>query len=113
MVGILAVNVERSLIDHPTLPPELIKQVDLNTVTFISNDHLIDALEAIGTKPEHISRVGAHQRRRAAASAAPVAILFSGPGVSGDHPDRRSAKLCPRSSTEWAPRGPGGLEPAK
>ncbi|HEY6407997.1 MAG TPA: MFS transporter, partial [Ktedonobacteraceae bacterium] len=55
MVGILAVNIERSLIDHPTLPPELIKLVDLDAVTFISNDHLIEALKAIGTKPEHIS----------------------------------------------------------
>ena len=68
MVGILAVNVERSLIDHPTLPPELIKLVDLDTVTFISNDHLIDALKAIGTKPEHISesvRINAEARLQA------------------------------------------------
>ena len=68
MVGVLSVNVERSLIDHPTLPPELIKLVDFDTVTFISNDHLIDALVALGTKPEHIVesvRINAEARLQA------------------------------------------------
>ncbi len=68
MVGILAVNVERSLINHPTLPAELIKQVDLDNVTFISNDHLIEALNNIGVAPEHIVesvRINADARLRA------------------------------------------------
>jgi hypothetical protein len=68
MVGILAVNLERSLIDHPTLPPELIKQVDLNNVTFISNDQLIEALNGLAVAPEHIAesvRINSDARLRA------------------------------------------------
>jgi hypothetical protein len=68
LIGILSANIERSLKDHPTLPPELIKLVDLDTVTFISNDHLIQALTNIGTLPEHISesvRINADARLQA------------------------------------------------
>ena len=44
MVGILSANIESSLKNHPTLPPALIQKVDLNEVTFISNEHLIEGL---------------------------------------------------------------------
>ena len=68
MVGILGVNIERSLIDHPTLPPSLIKKVDLNNVTFISNNHLIEELNRISVTPEHIAeavRINADARLQA------------------------------------------------
>jgi predicted MFS family arabinose efflux permease len=68
MVGILSLNIERSLIDHPTLPSELTKQVDLNNVTFISNDHLIDALARTTATPEQVKEavhINADARLRA------------------------------------------------
>jgi MFS family permease len=68
MVGILGANLERSLIDHPTLPPALIKKIDLNNVTFISNNHLIEELTRISVTPEHIEeavRVNADARLQA------------------------------------------------
>ena len=68
MVGILTVNVERSLMDHPTLPATLIKKVDLNNVTFISNDHLVEALADTPATTEHIKeavRINSEARLRA------------------------------------------------
>jgi MFS family permease len=44
MIGILTTNIERSLMGQNNLPLTLIKKVDLNNVTFISNEHLIDEL---------------------------------------------------------------------
>ena len=44
VVAILTVNVERSLVDNPTIPSELIKQVDLDRATFVSNDRLKDVM---------------------------------------------------------------------
>ncbi|HEX7158826.1 MAG TPA: MFS transporter [Edaphobacter sp.] len=54
MVGVLSLNIERSLIDHPTIPPEFVKQVDLNNVTFLSNDQLVDAISHIPGTPEQV-----------------------------------------------------------
>jgi MFS family permease len=68
MVSLLSLNIERSLINHPTLPSELIKQVDLNTVTFISNDKLMEGLSRTTTTPEHIqeaARINAGARLQA------------------------------------------------
>jgi hypothetical protein len=68
IVGILGLNLERSLIDHPTLPPELVKQVDLNNVTFVSNDRLIDALANTTATPAQVKeavQINADARLRA------------------------------------------------
>ncbi|MFK4836989.1 MFS transporter [Microbacterium sp. ZW T2_14] len=40
LVGILSLNVVGSLVEHPELSPELVSQVDLDNVNFISNDRL-------------------------------------------------------------------------
>ena len=68
MIGMLSLNVERSLIDHPTLPLKLIEQVDLNNVIFISNDHLIESVTRITASPEHVKeavRINTDARLRA------------------------------------------------
>ena len=69
MVGILSVNIERSLMGQNNLPPTLIKKVDLNNVTFISNEHLIDELIRHTTAtPEQIQealRINADARLQA------------------------------------------------
>ena len=43
LVGILSFNVVSSLADHPELSPELVSQIDLDSVNFVSNDRAIDA----------------------------------------------------------------------
>ncbi|MFB8147971.1 MFS transporter [Microbacterium sp. NPDC056003] len=45
LVGILSFNVLSSLADHPELSPELVSQIDLDSVNFVSNDRLKTVLE--------------------------------------------------------------------
>jgi hypothetical protein len=35
LAGILSANIQRALVDHPTIPPGLISTVDLDSVTFL------------------------------------------------------------------------------
>ena len=68
IVVILSLNIERSLIDHPTIPPQLVKQVDLNNVSFVSNEHLLDAIAHTTASPEQIKeavRINAEARLQA------------------------------------------------
>jgi MFS family permease len=44
VVGILSANIERALVDHPTIPPALISKVDLDNVRFVSNDRLLEMM---------------------------------------------------------------------
>lgn len=54
-VGILSALIGRTLIDHPTLIPELVEQVNLDNVNFISNDQLQETLaETTTATPEQI-----------------------------------------------------------
>ena len=67
-VGILSVNVQRSLLDNPTIPPELIRQVDLNRANFVSNERLKEVMSSTTATPEQIAeavRINADSRRRA------------------------------------------------
>ena len=45
LVGILSFNVVSALADHPELSPELVSQIDLDSVNFVSNDRLKTVLE--------------------------------------------------------------------
>ena len=67
-VGILSVNIERSLVDNPAIPPDLIRQVDLDRATFVSNERLKDVMISTTATPEQISeavRINAEARLRA------------------------------------------------
>jgi hypothetical protein len=54
VVGLLSASVMRSLVDHPTIPPELQSQVNLDSITFISNDRLLEIMEGTTASPEQI-----------------------------------------------------------
>lgn len=54
VVGILSANMQRALVDHPTIPPGLISQVDLDNVTFVSNDRLLDVMSRTSASPEQV-----------------------------------------------------------
>jgi MFS family permease len=54
VVGILSVNIQRSLVDHPILPPALIQQVNLDNVTFVSNDRLKSVMVGTTATPAQI-----------------------------------------------------------
>lgn len=67
-VGILSVNIERSLIDHPTIPAALINQVDLDRATFVSNARLQEVMVGTTATPEQIDaavRINSDARLRA------------------------------------------------
>jgi hypothetical protein len=58
----------RSIAENPILPPGLQSQVDLDNITFISNDRLRGALERTTATPEQVSeavRVNTQARLRA------------------------------------------------
>ena len=68
VVGILSVNVQRAVVDHPELPPSLVAQVDMDNVTFVSNDRLADAMARTSATPEQVkaaAQVNADARLRA------------------------------------------------
>jgi hypothetical protein len=68
LVGLLSATVLRSLAEHPTLPPELQSQVDLDSITFVSNDHLREALQRTTATPEQLEesvRINTEARLRA------------------------------------------------
>lgn len=67
-VGILAAYIERSLVDHPSIPPALIQQVDFARTNFVSNARLKDVLTATSATPEQVDeavRINAGARLRA------------------------------------------------
>ena len=55
VVGILSANIQRALVDHPTIPPGLISKVDLDSVTFLLLTGLgLLALVSAGRLPRHM-----------------------------------------------------------
>ncbi len=97
-VGILSVNIERSLADNPAIPPALIKQVDLDRANFVDNAHLKDVMTGTSATPAQIVeavRINAEARVRALKLSflllAGIALLMIGP--AGRLPNHlRSAK---------------------
>ena len=54
VVGLLSANIQRALVDHPTIPPGLISKVDLDNVTFVSNDRLLEMMSRTSATPEQV-----------------------------------------------------------
>jgi len=52
LVGLLSSSVMRQLAENPTLPAELQAEVDLDSITFVSNERLQAAIEATSATPE-------------------------------------------------------------
>jgi MFS family permease len=55
VVGVLGTSVNRDLAKNPLLPAELKAQVNLDKVSFISNDHLRRTLERTTATPEQVT----------------------------------------------------------
>ena len=68
MVGILSANIQRALVDRPTVPPGLISKVDLDSVTFVSNDRLLEMMSRTSATAEQVEaalEINADARLRA------------------------------------------------
>jgi predicted MFS family arabinose efflux permease len=55
VVGILSLNIQRGIVDNPVIPPALIQQVNLDSVTFVSNDRLESTMANTTATPEQVS----------------------------------------------------------
>ena len=54
LVSLLGLSVGRAVVEHPELPPELVAQVDLDSVNFVSNDDLRLVLEGTDATPAQV-----------------------------------------------------------
>ena len=54
LVTILSVNVGRAVVEHPDLPADLVEQVDLDAVNFVSNDELREVLAGTDADPVQV-----------------------------------------------------------
>jgi MFS family permease len=54
-VGALGLLIASSLAGHPTIPPALIQQVNLDKVDFVSNEHLREALQSTTATPAQVA----------------------------------------------------------
>ncbi|WEK62640.1 MAG: MFS transporter [Candidatus Microbacterium colombiense] len=54
LVSLLGISVGRAVVEHPELPPALVAQVDMDSLNFISNDDLREALAATDATPEQV-----------------------------------------------------------
>jgi hypothetical protein len=64
----LSANIQRALVDHPTIPPRLISKVDLDNVTFVSNDRLLEMMSRTTATPGQVEaalQINAESRLRA------------------------------------------------
>ena len=96
LVGLLSASVKRDLADNPIIPPELKTQVDLDNVTFVSNDRLLAVLQRTTATPQQVDeavRINTEARLRslriclfALTGLALLAIFPAGglPGYVGD-----------------------------
>src|SRR5207237_6679981 len=55
LVGLLSSAVLRGIAENPLLPPGVQSQVDLDNITFVSNDRLRGALERTTATPEQVT----------------------------------------------------------
>jgi MFS family permease len=68
VVGILSANIQRALVDSPTIPSALVSQVDLDNVRFVSNDRLLGVMSRTSATPEQVDaalQINADARLRA------------------------------------------------
>ena len=54
LVSLLGLSIGRAVVEHPELPPALVAQVDMDNLSFVSNDDLRTALEATDATPEQV-----------------------------------------------------------
>ena len=105
-VGLLALFVNASLNNNPTIPPSLIQQVNLDNINFVSNDQLTESLSQTTATPEQVTeavRINTETRLRALKISllilASVALLAIFPSnglpryVPGEIPDGQSPIL--------------------
>ena len=95
LIGVLSASIRMNLVDNPLIPRELKVQVDLDRVTFVDNDRLLEGLRRTTATPDQVAeavRINTEARLRslriclvALAGLALLAIFPAGglPGSAG------------------------------
>lgn len=108
VVAILAANIQRALVDHPSIPPALISQVPLDNVTFVSNDQLLEVMSRTTATQEQVDaalEINAESRLRALKL---TFLLLTGLGLLAFVP---AGRLSDYRRDDDAP-GAGPVQPA-
>ena len=115
VVGILSANIQRAVVDHPEVPSTLVAQVDLDNVTFISNDRLAAAMARTTATPAQIEaarQINADARLRALKLSflllGVLSVLMIIPARL--LPDYRAGELPPGAQPDQTAAGGAGSE---
>ena len=66
-VALLSLFISSAAADNPTIPASLLRQVNLNNVNFVSNDHLLEIMDETTATPEQVDeavRINSEARLR-------------------------------------------------
>ena len=96
LVGLLSSMIMYQLADNPELPAEVQAQVDLDNINFVTNDRLLEIMQAHDGDARAGRGGGAHQHRIAAARAQDRAPDHGGRGTGRDLPGQPPAGLQAR-----------------
>ncbi len=95
LVTILSVNINQAVMEHPELPPEVVSQVNLDQVNFISNDDLREVLAATTASPAQVdAAVALNEEKRLQALRIGLLIL-AGVSAAATIPASRLPKYKP------------------
>lgn len=109
LVGMLGVSVGRAVVEHPELPPELVSQVELDQVNFVSNAELRALLDTTtDATPEQVdAAVGLNEEARLRALRLGLLILAAVSAVA-IVPASRLPRYKPDEIPDPAPAGAEG-----
>lgn len=55
LVGLLTAGILYRVAENPQLPPEVLSQIDMDSINFVSNDRLLAIMERTGAAPEQVA----------------------------------------------------------
>jgi len=108
LVGLLSAIVLRSIVDHPTLPPSIQSQVDLDNINFVSNDGLRAVMQRTTATPAQVEeavQINTDARLRALKLGLLIMALIAMVAIipAGRLPNYRPGEL----PADQPPRNPG------
>jgi hypothetical protein len=110
LVGLLSAAVLRTIAENPKLPPEIQAQLDLDNITFISNDRLQSVMEQTTASPAQVAeavRVNTVVRLRALKIGL---IIMAGVALLAIFPAGKLPNFLPGEIPDPAPRKRGRNE---
>jgi MFS family permease len=103
-IGLLSASITRHLLDNPTIPAELKAQVDLDNVTFVSNDRLLGVLQRTTATPDQVVeavRINTEARLQALKLSF---LVLAGLGLLAIFPSGRLPSTSPTNYSGGQPR---------